>query len=183
VISALKTAYPASTTPVVMTIGNRDCFPQSSAGIGTPDSLWLPVYRNLSSLWADYIPSDQLTSFHTYGSYVYPLTDHLYAVSFNSVLLAYMNPVAVSCMEVGSPGATLLAWLANTLDTIRARDSAATFFLIGHVPPTVGYWYKSCVFGYTQIIEKHRATIVAQFFGHKVSGVSCDICTVFDLFH
>ncbi len=158
--SALNKYFPAK--PVIFTIGNNDLFEHDQL-VGGHRSLDLKLHF---IIWRHYVPRDQWATFANYG--YYKITGYYYPldiIALNTMLFYEPNKMVQDCSEPGSAGRKHLKWLKKQLVICRKRSAYA--YLIGHVAPNSGQYYRGCLRKFVQLTNKFSDVIHTQLYGHS----------------
>ena len=146
--------------PLIPSIGNNDVYPHDQLCM-TPND---PNLGNLSQIWAPFIPSSQMSTFQTIGSYWTQVGNgNTVVVSLNSMAMFKKNKCGSGC-HTGGPGDGVLSWLHEVLKM--AKSSGAAVIISGHIPPVSDYWHNKCIESYSALATKYGSTIVGHMFAH-----------------
>jgi hypothetical protein len=144
--------------PVVPVIGNNDVQPHNF--IGPNDD----VLHFFEKLWDHWIPKEQRSSFLKGGYFAVDVTPGLRVLSINTMYFLKANPLARSCTKNDSPGYAHMQWYQHQLE--KARQDSVKVYVIGHVPPSLRDFFKTCMMAYMSITADYPDVVFGHFYGH-----------------
>ncbi|EAL73618.1 hypothetical protein DDB_G0268330 [Dictyostelium discoideum AX4] len=156
---SLYGAYP--NTQFIPTIGNNDVFPDYNSQCN--DSNLQFLYET----WAQWIPTNQVSSFLYRGSFVVSPVSGLTIISLNTILYSVKNKNTFSTPQ---DPCGQFAWLEQQL--IAAKQAGNSVYIIGHIFPGLdpfylqGTWKSQYQTAFFNITSDYQTTITAGFFGH-----------------
>ncbi|EGC29662.1 hypothetical protein DICPUDRAFT_84333 [Dictyostelium purpureum] len=152
-------SYP--NTQIIPTIGNNDVFPDYNSQCGDNNLAFL------YSIWSQWIPQDQTSSFQYRGSFSISPVPGLVVISLNTVLYSTKNKNVFStpndpCGQFG--------WLEQQLQS--AQQNGDSVYIIGHIFPGLDPFYLSATWNsqyqtsFFNITTAYKSIINGGFFGH-----------------
>ncbi|KAI8919161.1 Metallo-dependent phosphatase-like protein [Powellomyces hirtus] len=163
----IVSTFDLQKTKFIPTFGNNDQFDYNKMAAVAD-----PIIANLTDIWAPFgLGLDTNTAWKKGGYFSYEVKPGLVVINLNSMLLFSSNILTKDCSLDGSAGAEMLAWMENTLNTIRSNGKRA--YIMQHVPPTSAsgkaLYFPGCQKAYIDLIGKYAGSILGSFFGHTNS--------------
>ncbi|THC93204.1 hypothetical protein EYZ11_007309 [Aspergillus tanneri] len=138
---------------------------------------WTKEFR---SVWAEFIPKSQYSTFDAGGWFTTEvIPNKLAVISLNMMYFYLKNNCVHGCDKESQPGFRHMKWLHKQLSSLRLRNMKA--ILIGHVPPArsgrpqegkppkewnTRYWRETCWRKYTHLVHQFGDVVVGIVYGH-----------------
>ncbi|KYQ91228.1 putative sphingomyelinase [Tieghemostelium lacteum] len=160
-VKTVQSEFSQQDTIFIPSIGNNDVFPDYNSQCSDQN------LQYLTTLWSEWIPSDQVQNFSISGSLVFNPVPGLTVISLNTVLYSVKN---TNSFQNAQDPCGQFAWLEYQLQV--ARQNNQYVYIIGHIFPGLDPFYLQTTWkvpfitSFFNILSNYEDVLKSGFFGH-----------------